>query len=223
MKYLTVNTHKLNLRDKPNLNTSTIVAVMNKGEHLKLLGFKNNFRWVKVERPNGTIGYCSYKYCLGVPNPNDIRSYDYKWLKIAFAELHTAELRGPEDNNRILTYLRTCESLPDDMKNSDETAWCSAFMNWCVEHAGYAGTDSAWALSWKNWGQPALKRRGRIAVFERYVRQNGVTKTFGHVGFYLGMVDGKILLLGGNQKDSVSVQLYPEDNQHYKFLGCRKA
>ena len=223
MNYLKVNTHKLNLRNKPNLQNSKIVGVLDKGEEVKLLSFAEDYKWAKVKRSIGKIGYCSYKYCLGVPDPDYIKVNDYNWLKVGFGELQTTELTDPRENHRILTYLRTCESLGDDYKNSDETPWCAAFMNWCIEKAGYAGTNSAWALSWKNWGQEASKRRGRIAVFERYVVDDGTTHTYGHVGFYLGMIDGKISLLGGNQSNSVSIGLYPVNNQHYRFLGCRKA
>ncbi len=223
MQKIKVNTHRLNLRNEPNLSSSIIIGVLDRNEELEVLNFVDDFRWAKIKKSNGKIGYCSYKYCLGVPNPNDIYNNDYNWLKVGFGELNTTELADPKENHRILTYLRSCEFLDDGYKDSDETAWCSAFMNWSVEKAGYAGTNSAWALSWKNWGQPASKRRGRIAVFERYVTDGDVTHTRGHVGFYLGMVDGQISLLGGNQSNSVSIGLYPVDDENYKFLGCRKA
>ena len=223
MQQLKVNAHQLNFRNQPNTNTSIILGVMDKGEVLDVIEFVDHYKWVKVRRQNGTIGFCSYKYCLGVPDPELVRSNDYKWLKIALGEMNINELLDPAENYRILTYLRSCEFLDDSFKNSDETAWCAAFMNWCVEQAGYAGTDSAWALDWKNWGQASAKRRGSIAVFERYVYDNGVKHTYGHVGFYLGMIDGRISLLGGNQSNSVSIDAYPILDDRYKFLGCRRA
>lgn len=224
MKQLQVAAHKLNLRQHPTTKDSLIVGVLDKNEILELLDFEDEFRWAKVKRiSSGTIGYCSYKYCIGVPHPNYVRSNDLKWLKIGLGELNTSELKDPLENHRILTYLRTCEYLSDDLQNTDETAWCSAFANWCVEQAGYTGTNSAWALDWRYWGQPSANRRGAIAVFKRYVQVDGITETRGHVGFYLGQIDGQVSLLGGNQGNRVSIITYPVDNDKYKFLGCRKA
>src|SRR4030095_2451187 len=78
------------------------------------------------------------------------------------------------------------------------SAWCSAFANWCVEKAGYEGTDSAWAKSWLTWGKKlATPRRGCIAVF---TRGDG-----GHVGFYISKTSSVIKVLGGNQSDEVNI------------------
>ncbi|MFA0964567.1 TIGR02594 family protein [Roseivirga sp. BDSF3-8] len=162
-----------------------------------------------------------------MPEPEDIRANDYRWLKIAFGELDTAELSDPGENYRITQYLKSCEeSLAFINENSDETAWCSAFMNWCVEMAGYAGTNSAWALNWRHWGQEAEARRGAIAVFKRFVFKNDQRYTFGHVGFYLGRdpdKDERVLILGGNQGNRVKVSSYPVKSRSYELLGFRRA
>jgi uncharacterized protein (TIGR02594 family) len=93
-------------------------------------------------------------------------------------------------------YLKTTNI--DHNAYTDSTAWCSAFVNWVVGHGGLKGTNSAAALSWRHWGEdahgPAL---GAVAVIDYGHGQ-------GHVGFVQGLTaQGRIILLGGNQKDSV--------------------
>ena len=51
-----------------------------------------------------------------------------------------------------------------------------------------------------------------ICIFQRGTGQQG------HVGFYAGIREEKILILGGNQADSVSVMLFGKD----KLLGVRR-
>ena len=84
--------------------------------------------------------------------------------------------------------------------NSLSLPWCSAFVNWCVEQAGFPGTDSAWARSWLKWGQEADWQAlvpGSIVVLQRGANS-------GHVGFFVDADDERIQLLGGNQGDQVS-------------------
>ena len=100
-----------------------------------------------------------------------------------------------EHNTRIVEYHATTAGKFND----DETAWCSSFMNWVMKQAGYKGTDSALAVSWKNYGTksdgPVV---GSIAVIDR---GNG----HGHVGFVVGRSGNNIVLLGGNQGDAVQL------------------
>ena len=124
------------------------------------------------------------------------------WLAIARAELGAVLLLDPEDNPRILEYLRTT-TFPNPQ---DETPWCSAFVNWCVQKAGLAGTRSAAARTWLYWGvgqyDPPL---GSIVVMWRIHRTHGA----GHVGFLVGATAGTVDLLGGNQHNEVCVRTYP--------------
>ncbi|MEL6671207.1 MAG: SH3 domain-containing C40 family peptidase [Bacteroidota bacterium] len=223
---LKVNVGALNFRAKPNKEDSTkIIGTLPRGTELEFIKASDDFYWVQVKNPAGEKGWVSFKYCLVLPDPKEVRDNDYRWLKIAFGEKHfqIKELKDPMENARILLYLQSCELLDNSMKNDDETAWCSAFMNWCVEKAGYEGTNSAWALNWKNWGQPLeTPRRGCVAVFKRFVMKNGEKKTYGHVGFYLGK-DGEknISILGGNQRNRVKISSYPIDSEKYQLVGYR--
>lgn len=120
------------------------------------------------------------------------------------------EYPGNGENRRIIEYLKSTNlNAPDSAR--DETPWCSAFVNWCVEQPGYAGTDSAWARSWLNWGSAIAKQRhGCVAVLKRAVNN-------GHVGFYLGATTTGIRLIGGNQSNEVNVATFKKED----LLGFR--
>jgi|SRR5579859_6635327 len=94
--------------------------------------------------------------------------------------------------------------------SGDTTAWCSAFVNWCVERVGLKGTKSASSQSFAdlNWGKEVWKRGGSeelpvnaktgdIAIFQRLSDPR-----LGHVCFFSKLSDTQpksIEVLGGNQ------------------------
>jgi len=72
-----------------------------------------------------------------------------------------------------------------------------------MEKSNYEGTDSAWARSWRTWGNRlSTPRRGCIAVFKR-----PPNPTSGHVGFYIDETASHVRLLGGNQYNAVNIRL----------------
>jgi uncharacterized protein (TIGR02594 family) len=90
------------------------------------------------------------------------------------------------NNPDIVKYLQTT-TLDRDTARDDGTSWCSSFTNWCMEQAGYNGTDNALAASWKNWGEEITEPRyGAITVVTRS------TKPEYHVGFYTGMTEKNV-------------------------------
>ncbi|MCL4501648.1 MAG: LysM peptidoglycan-binding domain-containing protein [Deltaproteobacteria bacterium] len=117
------------------------------------------------------------------------------WLVIAREEesrkIH--EFPGQwRDNPRIIEYLK---STSYDGTLHDEVPWCSAFVNWCITQAGLKGTGSAAASSWRNWGQKLTQPRlGCIVVLNH------------HVGFYAGAAGDQIVLLGGNQSNTINTE-----------------
>lgn len=124
------------------------------------------------------------------------------WLDIARAEVGVHEL-SPGDSARVLEYLRTVD-LSAVGELTDEVSWCSAYVNWVMEQAGIAGTDSAAARSWLNWGTPISgPRHGAIAVLKR-----GTQSWQGHVGFVTDWDSTFVYILGGNQRNKVSVSIY---------------
>jgi uncharacterized protein (TIGR02594 family) len=138
---------------------------------------------------------------------------DPSWLKFAFKELdrHIQEKPGAATNKRIEQYLQSTKKGSPGHE-SDETLWCSAFVNFCIEEStGLEGTNDLAARSWLNWnsGKRLNKdkpTRGCIVVF---ARPSGGSKS-GHVGFYLsGSRERGIRILGGNQSNAVSIVTQP--------------
>jgi uncharacterized protein (TIGR02594 family) len=203
---LVVTAEGLNVRTTPSLQ-GQVRHVLPKGAVVTHLDTSGDGYWHKISHAKAS-GWASSKYLQAVSD--DTPRSSFPWFAIAHAELGTREVLGSGDNPRIVSYLRST-TLKAPYSSNDETAWCSAFVNWCVERAGYAGTDSAWARSWLNWGRRTDKPVvGCIAVFERNV-------TSGHVGFFVSSARGKIRVLGGNQSNAVTIADYPQS----RHLGYR--
>lgn len=136
----------------------------------------------------------------------------HRWMEIAESKLGEEEIPGRDANAFIVECLEsTTLGTPDNQ--SDETPWCSAFVNRIMQLAGIEGTDSAWARSWLEWGrEPETNDEwfGAVCILER-----GVTS--GHVGFLVDWDDERVKLLGGNQGDSVSYAWFPVE----RVLGYR--
>jgi len=131
------------------------------------------------------------------------------WYDIAKKEIGIKEFKGSKHNPRILQYHD--ETSLD--ASTDEVSWCSSFINWCMKRSGFPGTDSAVARSWLNWGisisTPAL---GCVIILKM-----GREAWQGHVGFFAGFEGDRVLILGGNQGNQVSISSYPRS----KIIGYR--
>lgn len=133
-----------------------------------------------------------------------------KWMDIAKGQLKAGISEADaKDQDNIRKYHNTTNAKGA----GSGTPWCSSFTNWVMEKAGYKGTDSAAAASWKTWGKHVdLKnaREGDIVVFDKD-KNNGFAN---HVGFIksIDLKSGKIEVIGGNQgpdgQGKVSVSTY---------------
>jgi len=124
-------------------------------------------------------------------------------------EIGVKESIGPVHNARIVEYHSTTTLKA----TSDETSWCSSFVNWCVTQAWLKGTNSAAARSWLKWGTPVdTPQEGDIVIFRRGAPPSG------HVAFYVKMSGEFISVLGGNQSDQVKVSNYKTSD----VLGFRR-
>ena len=200
----TVTAEGLNLRDGPSINAK-VIGGLQRGAKLTLISVSGDGMWFKVSTPSKQQGWVRNKYVAAVPDNDLSKPGDPPWMEVASSEVGVKEYPGNGENPRILEYLRSTNlSAPDSAR--DETPWCSAFANWCVERAGYAGTDSAWARSWLNWGEAIVKpTHGCIVVLQRGINM-------GHVGFYLGVSSGRVRLLGGNQSNEVCVSTFKKSD-----------
>jgi uncharacterized protein (TIGR02594 family) len=206
-----VNARALRLRESPSLESAT-VASLPRGTAVEVLpdGTTSPIAgpygvWVHV-RAGKRIGWMCRKYLTPEDHqaapPSEVE--EFPWMPLALGEVGVTEVPGPGDNPRIAQYLHSTD-LDSPLAAHDSTLWCSGFINWCVERSGYAGTNSAAARSWLDWGRPVtLPRRGIIAVLERGAFG-------GHVGFFVRKdagATGKLWLLGGNQANSVNIAGY---------------
>lgn len=125
------------------------------------------------------------------------------WMEWAYLALGEHRIPGPQHNPVVVDFLRYV-GLGSD---GDETAWCSAFANWCMQQAGIRGSGKASARSWLTWGNfsVAKPRFGCVTILWRI----SPTSSFGHVGFYVGRAGDSLLLLGGNQTQQSKVTISP--------------
>ncbi len=135
-------------------------------------------------------------------------------IQIASAEVGVKEIRGAKAHPRILQYA---EDTGFSRYKSDESAWCSLFVNWVAHKANLERTNSLTARSWLNVGMPVEHPEiGDVVVFWRESRDSWK----GHVGFYHGTSrnGSRIYCLGGNQGNQVSITAKSSD----KLLGYRR-
>jgi uncharacterized protein (TIGR02594 family) len=127
------------------------------------------------------------------------------WLAVARAEMGVAPYPAGQSNPRITEYHHGTNIRGYD----DKASWCSSFVNWTLAQVGIAGTGSALARSWLEWGVALEQPRpGCITVLYR----DDPASWKGHVGFYLRADARHIHLLGGNQLDQVREHFYPIDS-----------
>ena len=125
---------------------------------------------------------------------------DAPWMPYALAELGQRELPGNADNPRVVLYHSYAGG-----RAPDEVAWCSSFVNFCMAQAGVPRTEKKNARSWMRWGKETTAPfPGCVVIFSRPPKPAS-----GHVGFWVGAEGKNILVLGGNQNNSVCVKPYP--------------
>lgn len=208
------STANLNVREAPTTAAKALGRLAMDGV-IEKLGESEDGKWIKFLF-KGREAWSSKRYLAKVPYiPPE--GEDFPWMVVAEGEKGVSEVPGSENNPRVLEYLRSTTNLNKAATSKDETPWCSAFVNWCLEQSGYERTKNALARSWLTWGRAiAVPRRGCIAVFQR-------EKKFGHVGFFLEETDTHIKVLGGNQQNletkifEVSEKYYPKS----EWLGYR--
>lgn len=120
-------------------------------------------------------------------------------------------------NPLILNFFQRTNTTPV----GDQTAWCAAFVNWCLFQAHgmpYPSqftppTKSAASASFRTWGQTVLRfdapsstlsgsgtpRTGDLAVFQDLKASGQPDPYHGHVAFFVSMNAGAVTVLGGNQ------------------------
>jgi uncharacterized protein (TIGR02594 family) len=123
-----------------------------------------------------------------------------------------SEVHGSVDNPQIVEMFRV--SGHPEVKD-DETPWCAAFVGACLRLSGYRSSGSLGARSYENFGRDvkSAPERGCIVVFSR----GDPKAATGHVAFYDHDDGDKVVVLGGNQGDAVTLASFPKS----RVLGYR--
>lgn len=148
-----------------------------------------------------------------------IRGHSASWAQMASGEIGvTEDSKGWDARVKEYQYSTDAgrEFFTDD--GGGENAWCACFVNWSMEktgQTGLAGYDGVRAKSWKDWGESSSKPYfGAVGV----MKSGG---TFHHVGFVVGTAgdkkNPKVVMLGGNQGDTVNISVFDQS----KFLEYR--
>ena len=137
-----------------------------------------------------------------------------KSFEIALSQYGEREIFGVKDNQEIMKYYH--EIGHNEIKH-DETAWCAAFVSWCMMKAGEINAPKTllardFLKFWKSIQEPEI---GDLVIFWRG-EPNGWS---GHVGFFIREKDNLIYVLGGNQGNKVTISAYSKE----RLLGYRRA
>jgi uncharacterized protein (TIGR02594 family) len=149
----------------------------------------------------------------------EVTAYD-----IAQRYVGIKEISGAKNHPLVQWWLSLCGFSLD---TPDEVPWCSAFINGVAWELRLPRSKSAAARSWLNIGVP-MPLEGAEAGFDVVILKRGgapqpgpeVIDAPGHVGFFAGLDWDlkRILVLGGNQGNSVSIGSFPVDS----LLGLRR-
>jgi uncharacterized protein (TIGR02594 family) len=213
----------LNLRPTPDTLGRSIGSLPT---DMMVRGLERSGDWIKLDldgdgRADG-FAHSAFLQAVSGGVPLDLPAAR-RPIDVARAELalDVREIPGAENNPRITMYHATTSggAAPD------ETAWCSSFVNYCVQQAGLRGTNSKWARSWHEsaWGRDVTQspQEGDIVVW----RRQGHGDDGGHVGFYIDGDQTTIQVLGGNQGNRISMARYPRNGVMtftYTLLSIRR-
>jgi uncharacterized protein (TIGR02594 family) len=143
------------------------------------------------------------RYEVSQSEINELLSMDSKdapWMAIAIGEMGFLEVKGPESSQRIDEYF-----LSTTMPSHDDVPWSSAFVNWVLTQANIEGTGSPLPSSWATWGASLEKPRfGAVIVLKPLLK-----RSTGHVGFFVSLVGDRVRVLGGNQRNAVTIATFP--------------
>lgn len=133
---------------------------------------------------------------------------------IALSQYGVTEVKGKVHNPKILNYFK---AMGKAWVTTDETAWCSAFMNWVALEGKKIPSYKLTARSWLGVGTKVMVPKiNDVVIFWRGKRSGWK----GHVGLFIGYTEDRryIYVLGGNQNNQVSIKAYPS----YRLLGFRR-
>ena len=140
---------------------------------------------------------------------------NFRILKKAMSEIGVKELSGPELNSpEIMKYF---EKMGELWVKTDETAWCSAYVNWVCMELGLEFSGRLDAKSWLNVGvfvKPIEAEPGDIVILWREHPDSWK----GHVGIFTRYRKLDVGMIGGNQDNQVK----DKDYESERIVGVRR-
>ena len=128
-----------------------------------------------------------------------------RWLKQARKYIGLHERSGAEDNPEVVRFYALAGH--PEVKH-DSVPWCAAFVGAVLAECGIKGTGTLWALDYAKWGQKLVEPKiGAIATKRRHTASGALA---GHVFFVAGISKTHVTALGGNQADSVCMEIIPK-------------
>jgi uncharacterized protein (TIGR02594 family) len=150
-----------------------------------------------------------------------MKTVEMNCVRAASKFIGASEVPGIVHNPLILAMLQLDAKWVQD----DETAWCSAFVNFICFFLDFPRTRSLSARSWLQIGQVIKLEDAEvgndIVILKRGKGKQPGPETIsapGHVGFYAGHDKTYVHVLGGNQSNSVSIAKYKVSD----ILGVRR-
>lgn len=127
------------------------------------------------------------------------------------------EVPGEKHNPIILNFFA---EIGHKWVQTDETAWCSAFINYLAKMNGYEYSGELDARSWLKVGESAkYPNPGDMVVLWR----ESITSWKGHLGFFVRDDGEHVWIFGGNQNNSVCILPYKRDQVlDYRVLNKTK-
>jgi uncharacterized protein (TIGR02594 family) len=123
------------------------------------------------------------------------------WMREAYRFIGLNEIAGAKSNPTIISWAQKLGGWIKGYFTNDDIPWCGLFMAHCIGSTlpgEHLPANPLGALNWSTFGKqlksPAL---GAILTFHR---TGG-----GHVGLYVGEDKTHYHVLGGNQRNSVSI------------------
>ena len=135
-----------------------------------------------------------------------------KVLNMALSQYGVSEITGARHNETIVNYFK---DIGFSWVQDDETAWCSAFMNWVTKQCDLPMSKKLDARSWLKVGDEITEpKTGDLVIFWR----DRIDSWKGHIAIYIREDENFTYVLGGNQSNQVCIKPYYKK----RVLGYRR-
>jgi hypothetical protein len=202
--------NSIQVRKEPKSN-SEIIGLLKRDDVALLTDVSEDKSWYQVFNTKGLFGWISNKFAVDYNNKNaEMKNINkiFPWLPIAYNEIwNQSDLEHSfyQNAEKYLSSTNPREVVSQDIVNFGS----SAFVNWCLEEAGYEGTDSAKSESWIHWGRTITVPCTGCIVLTKGFDFNRKQFNCNQVGFYLSGIEDFIEMITFNPKGKAAVMSYP--------------